>query len=386
MSRRHTLPLRLSAIRGQDLSPDATISIPRALGASNPNPRPRSVTLETSAFTLHPSPFTLYPLPFGLYPLDFLTMAPGQLSDSFCLEFLLTNQNADGGWGFHPASSSAVEATAWALLAVISSRTATSPYAEVCSRACEWLAKAQLPDGSWPAFPGHPQGCWVTSLVSMALHLQGGSQPAVERGRDWVLNAWSAEHSLWWRIKQTILPNRAARQNSALSGWSWTPQTASWVEPTAHALLFLESLPAEMLPPRAAKRRQLAESMLFDRMCPGGGWNSGNPLVYGVGGVPRIGPTAWALMALRGFPSHAAVRLSLDVLEKSYPEIKAAGSLAIAHRCLVMNGRHSASFPSGTLTSCAQNDFYENILTMAWIVLAMNEKCHAKTSEVAANV
>ena len=29
--------------------------------------------------------------------------------------------------------------------------------------------------------------------------------------------------------------------------------------------------------------------MLYDRMCPGGGWNCGNPKVYGVAGEPLVG-------------------------------------------------------------------------------------------------
>ena len=305
-------------------------------------------------------------------------MAPGNISDSFFLEFLVTNQNADGGWGFHPASPSAVESTAWALMAVLSSCADSASYEDVCTRASAWLATAQLADGSWPAFPGHPRGCWVTSVASMALHLSGEKQSAVDRGRDWVLNAWPAEGTLWWRLKQTIFPNRETRQNSALRGWSWTPGTASWVEPTAHALIFLRALPPDRVPQSASKRLQLAESMLFDRMCPGGGWNSGNPLIYGVGGVPRIGPTAWALMALRDHADRPEVQMSLDVLERSFADIKSAASLALAHRCLVVHKRRSAPFPSWALDLYAQNHFFENILTMAWVVLAINEKGRAE--------
>ena len=292
------------------------------------------------------------------------------------LEFLITNQNSDGGWGYHPASPSAVEATAWALAALISVRP-TPPRAEVCVRARDWLLQAQRPDGSWPPFPGQPQGCWVTSVASQALHLQGGAQNAVERGLHWLLNAWPAEGTLWWRLRQTFFPSRVVRQDSSLRGWNWTPGTASWVEPTAHALLFLRSLPLQMLPPLAAKRRQLAERMLYDRMCPGGGWNSGNPLVYGVAGVPRIGPTAWALLALRDHAERAEIQMSLEWLEGVYGAIHGPASLALAHRCLVAYGRRVSPLAPALDELYSHNRFFENVLTIAWVILALNEEGRA---------
>jgi hypothetical protein len=300
-------------------------------------------------------------------------MIPGPLRDSYCQEFLVANQNSDGGWGFHPASPSAVEATAWALMALLSCHPSPPP-AEMCARARDWLLQAQLADGSWPAFPGHPQGCWVTSLASRALHLQGGSQNSVERGLHWELNAWPAEGTLWWRVRRTLFPARETRQDSSLRGWNWTPGTASWVEPTAHALLLLRALPPEMLPPAAAKRRQLAERMLFDRMCPGGGWNSGNPLVYGAAGIPRAGPTAWALLALRDHADRAEVQMSLSVLEGSYAIIQGAASLALAHRCLVTYGRRVPPLASALNELYSHNQFFENMLTMAWAALALREE------------
>ncbi|MGD1102879.1 MAG: prenyltransferase/squalene oxidase repeat-containing protein [Terriglobia bacterium] len=300
-------------------------------------------------------------------------MTSGQLRDSHCLEFLITNQNSDGGWGYHPASLSAVEATAWGLAALISSRRAPPP-AEVCARARDWLLQAQQTDGSWPPFPGQPQGCWVTSIASQALHLHGGAQNAVQRGLHWLLNAWPAEGTVWWRLRQTLFPSRVARQDSSLRGWNWTPGTASWVEPTAHALLFLRSLPMEILPPQAAKRRQLAECMLFDRMCPGGGWNSGNPLVYGVAGVPRIGPTAWALLALRNHSERPEIQTSLGWLEGTYGAIHGAASLALAHRCLTAYGRRVSPLAPALGELYSPNHFFDSMLTNAWIVLALNEE------------
>jgi hypothetical protein len=165
-----------------------------------------------------------------------------------------------------------------------------------------------------------------------------------------------------------------ARQDSSLRGWNWTPGTASWVEPTAQALLFLRSLPPEMLSPQALKRRQLAERMLYDRMCPGGGWNSGNPLVYGVPGVPRCGPTAWALLALRDHAERAEIRLSLEWLEGAYVAIRGGASLALAHRCLTAYGRRLPPLSAALDELYGHHHFFENVLTMAWAALALQEE------------
>jgi hypothetical protein len=206
------------------------------------------------------------------------------------------------------------------------------------------------------------------------LCLQGGAENAVQRGLDWLLKAWPAEGGAWWRLRRALFPSREVRQDSSLRGWSWTPGTASWVEPTAQALRFLRALPPALLPPLAVKRRQLAERMLFDRMCPGGGWNSGNPLVYGVGGVPRIGPTAWALLALRDQSERAEVKMSLGWLEGAYRAAPGAASLALAHRCLAAYGRRVPPLAPALGELYSPNHFFENVLTMAWVLLALNEE------------
>jgi hypothetical protein len=206
------------------------------------------------------------------------------------------------------------------------------------------------------------------------LHLQGGAQNAVERGQRWLLNEWPAESALWWRVRQALFSSHETRQNSSLCGWSWTPGTASWVEPTAHALLFLRSLPAGMHTSGGAKRRQLAERMLYDRMCPGGGWNSGNPLVYGVAGVPRVGPTVWALLALRDDAERAEIQMSLDWLQGAYEGIHGPASLALAHRCLAVYGRRVSPLVPLLGELYPRNRFFEDVLTNAWIILALNEE------------
>jgi len=73
-------------------------------------------------------------------------MTFGQTRDLHFLEFLITNQNSDGGWGYHPASPSAVEATATVLLALNSMHQA-SLTAEACARARIWLVQGQRAEG-----------------------------------------------------------------------------------------------------------------------------------------------------------------------------------------------------------------------------------------------
>jgi hypothetical protein len=304
-------------------------------------------------------------------PRDFMT--PDLSRELHDPEFLLTQQNPDGGWGYRVGSTSAVEATAWALMAFLEAGGAASA-SEAGVRASAWLLEAQHADGSWPAFPGQPQGCWATSLASRALHLSGGAQDAVERGLHWLLDAQPAEGALVWRLRQSLFRSRLARQDNSLLGWNWTPGTASWVEPTAYALLFLRALPPTMLSPRAVRRLQLAEQMLFDRMCPGGGWNSGNPLIYGVAGVPRIGPTVWALLALRDHPGRPEIQMSVRWLEDAYGEIHGAASLALAHRCLRVYGRPVPPLQPTLRELYLHNRFFDNVLTTAWVLLALNRE------------
>ena len=59
--------------------------------------------------------------------------------------------------------------------------------------------------------------------------------------------------------------------------------TVSWVIPTALAVIALErSRWLNLVSPNELKRRvNLGHTMRLDRMCPGGGWNAGNSIVYG---------------------------------------------------------------------------------------------------------
>jgi hypothetical protein len=148
--------------------------------------------------------------------------------------------------------------------------------------------------------------------------------------------------------------------------------TSSWVEPTALALILLAVVSEELHPKGTAERRQLAERMLYDRVCPGGGWNCGNPMVYGVAGEPAVGPTAWALLALQSQTQRRENQEALAWLSDAYPSIQGPGSLALAHLCLRACGRSPAALEPVLHRLYQTNRFLNSVPAAAWAALALS--------------
>jgi hypothetical protein len=282
-------------------------------------------------------------------------------------------QNSDGGWGFNVACESRVEPTAWALLAL--EELGSSPVTdEAINRGFRFLADVQLPDGSWPAAPGQREGCWVTSLACWALSKHQEYSANVDRGMRWLSDDRPRDSGFWWRtIRKLTERKKINAQNAWYSGWSWTPHTASWVEPTCYALIGSRSKSIGVPPANLSGRRKVAEAMLYDRMCPGGGWNCGNPRVYGVAGQPQVGPTVWALIALRENSGRAENRQSLDWLETQQNKIQSPESFALAHICLSLFGRPHDVSAEGLRTIEKSESLPWSVPAMAWAALALSE-------------
>jgi hypothetical protein len=290
--------------------------------------------------------------------------------EEVCLPFLRNAQNRDGGWGFHPQSESRVEPTCWALQALGAS---SNPEAEAgIARGLQFLRAAQLGDGSWPSTPEEKSGCWVTSLGCWVLLTAADSSGAATAGIKWLCHDRPGDTTPWRRFLARFSAQKELHPvNRSYRGWGWTPGTSSWVEPTSFALISLEQASREQLPPEASRRRQLATAMLYDRMCPGGGWNCGNPKVYGVAGEPLVIPTVWALIALRDNPTRQENVMSLGWLERNIANIGSAGSLALARICMETYGRKWPANAPALPDLYERNQFLESVPMAAWSCLAM---------------
>jgi hypothetical protein len=298
------------------------------------------------------------------------------------LAFLRDTQNSDGGWGFLRGTESRVEPTSWSVLAL--SEFSTNPQtSDALARGLQYLEGEQLSDGSWPAAAGQSEGAWVTSLACWAFFVQrDGAGAGAERGIEWLLNEKPGEAGFLWRMARRLTGSKdVAVQNPDCFGWSWTPGTASWVEPTAIALIVLDltmnalgaSGRALSSPAAFRARIESAEKMLLDRICPGGGWNSGNPLVYGAAGEPQVGPTVWALLALRRKAASPEVRESLEWLATNESTVRTLESLALTKIALDSFGRSDAELRTRLVASCSSEETSWTVMGAAWTALAMSE-------------
>jgi hypothetical protein len=199
-----------------------------------------------------------------------------------------------------------VEATVWLALAL---RLALGPADERCRAACAAVARVQGPDGRVSVSDLHPGAYSPTSIAILAWHGARELAPA-RRSAVAFLLAHGGDHF-------PSSPESPIGLDTDLAGWPWIDRTFSWTEPTALALLALESA-GEGDHARAREGRTL----LLDRQIRSGGWNYGNREVFGSELRPAPESTGLALAALAGRTPATAVAKSLDYLERLAPELR----------------------------------------------------------------
>ncbi len=222
---------------------------------------------------------------------------------------LLNRQLRSGGWSYFDSQQSCVESTSLAVLAL-------GPDGHHASRAgTEHLVQSQAHDGGWPACIGDPESAWVTALGLCALNTTNDLAVARERAFRWLMMERGREGHWFWRWKFRIA-DREVRFDPDKYGWPWSPGTASWVIPTAFSMVAIKQYTVCNRLAAAENRIRLGADMLLDRACVGGGWNSGNSIVYGVPLPPHVEATAIALLALQDEERTPVIRTSLAWLKQ----------------------------------------------------------------------
>jgi hypothetical protein len=248
----------------------------------------------------------------------------------------MDRQLADGGWSFISTSTqSAVEPTAMALLGL---PTDAAPERAAAKRL---LLDSQNPNGSWPAFVGDDrEGSGLTGLALYSLQRCGVAGVPVERAIQWLLSTRGHEsHWLWkWKFRTA---DRHVQFDPDKFGWPWMPGTVSWVVPTAYSLLALKAGSAFPEKDLLQFRVQRGVDMLYDRVCPHGGWNAGNGVVYGQPMAPHPDTTALALLALQAEALTLPIAAGLDWLEQRARTCSAPWSLAWSVLALNAFGRRT---------------------------------------------
>ena len=220
-------------------------------------------------------------------------------------------------------SQGSVESTCLAILAL-----RREPSIELV-RMVRTLQRLQNRDGSWPAFDGdEPEGCWTTALAVLSLMARRETS-CVAQGMRWLLDSRGREANWFWRWKLSTVDNKV-KFDPTKFGWNWIAGTTSWVIPTAFALIALQKAREYGLCRgfELTDRVEVGTSMLLDRICPGGGWNAGNGVAFGVPYSAYVDTTAIALLALARRKNESGVRTSLAWLVNRLPGCPSPYSLA----------------------------------------------------------
>jgi hypothetical protein len=252
---------------------------------------------------------------------------------SQAIDFLKARQNPDGGWGYAAGRASLVEPTGLGAIALQAAGAAVE-----AGRGLAFLKSCQKTSGAVGIGPRDADGGWMAYAALLAFHALGAG-PEEQRLKDWILGFEDASGR--FSKEEVAIVAERYRYDASIPGWSWTPRTTAWVEPTA---LFIVALRRAGVP-ATEKRIKSGVELILDRRVRSGGWNFGNPYsksyeleastmstalalaALGAAGIPESRPAvgeglrflkdaltrdistaslAWVLLALKSFPSGAA--------------------------------------------------------------------------------
>ena len=285
------------------------------------------------------------------------------------VKLLRQSQNPDGGWGTIAGRQSNTESTSLGLLALRSLD--DSRENSVLKKAEQWLAQTQNSDGSWSYGAGAKAPSWSTALAVMALSDSSVEAERLVRAGNWILAQEGSKPGILAKLILALsFQKKAVHLNDDLVGWSWTPGSFSWVEPTSYCLIALKKIKSRLSAEAVQRRVNQAELMIYDRMCKGGGWNYGNAAVYGDPLWPYPDITALALIALQDHKERKENQASLSILSKTAETTDSGLALGWTTICLSVYGEDISELRKRLDQKFARTKFLEETKPVALAILA----------------
>jgi hypothetical protein len=263
-------------------------------------------------------------------------------------------RNADGGWPYYRGKQSRLEPTSWALLGTDAALDSTP------------LSGWATGDGLLVEPATGQVNYAFNALAALAASAGRTTLHALTRG---------IVHGLIGVKGVTIDRSTVIQQDTTLQGWSWTPGTFTWVEPTAWCMLALKRWPGDATATRA--RLDVAERVLRDRACAGGGWNFGNGIVYGNALPAHVPPTAIGVLAMQDRASDPLVTAAVRHLERHALAEGSMTALALSALALMAIGRPTDRIMSALIARSEAADVTSNAATLGMAACALDAAASA---------
>lgn len=281
------------------------------------------------------------------------------------LDFLAAGQRAEGGWAYTAGKQAFAEPTCYALLA-LAAREDEAARAKREQQALAWFTKLSQPGPIVISEKSNAQltpaniDVWGTIITFFALRRLNLGADVTARYERFLLGVRGN------RIDEAN--SRALKLDGSLQAWAWAMGTASWVEPTAYAMIALKSQGLG-----AHERVKVGERFLLDRACYQGGWNYGNKEVLDVVLDPMPTVTAYALLALQNLDrQNETIKKSLGYLESELAERQSTLALALGILCFDVYARPAEKLVAGLLArQKADGSWRENYHLTALAALAL---------------
>lgn len=255
-------------------------------------------------------------------------------------DVLLRRVLPGGGLADRPGGQYRTDATAWGTVALAASNADRQSLDRLRSR----LLREQQRDGRLCIESNRSDSYWPTPIAILAWRGDQACESAKDRAIAFVLTTTGNHYA--------AKSEEPAGHDTFLKGWPWISGTHSWIEPTAVAVIALNS---EGYGGHARIRE--AKAMILDRQLPHGGWNYGNSFVFGQELRPMPETTGAALASLAGMVDRQHIEKALDYLLNEVGRLTTpislgwsliglaawnlwpANGVALVERCLVNQSR-----------------------------------------------